>query len=230
MAYLLAIETATKVCSVALFKDDKLLQVKEEKGAYSHAENLAEFTSQLLTESNLDAKDLSGIVVSKGPGSYTGLRIGVSFAKGLCYSLKIPLISIDTIYALALGWVQAENPKVDLICPMIDARRMEVYSAIYNFDLKCLKPISADVIEIDSYSELLQDKIAVFVGDGAEKCQSLLEGKNRTFRSDFLPSAAYLGKEGYHKYQQSKIEDVAYFEPYYLKEFVALKSQKGSLD
>ena len=230
MSYLLAIETATKVCSVALFKDDQLIQLKEEKGAYSHAENLAEFTSQLLADSNLIAKDLSGIIISKGPGSYTGLRIGISFAKGLCYSLDIPLISIDTLHALALGWKQSENPETDLICPMIDARRMEVYSAIYDFELRRLKSISADVIEVGSYEELLEDNSIVFVGDGAEKCQNLLKGQNRAFRGDFLPSAGYLGKEGYKKFLSSEIEDVAYFEPYYLKEFVALKSKKGSLD
>mgnify|MGYP006086792063 CR=1 FL=1 len=229
MPYLLAIETATKVCSVGLFKDDQLLLLKEEKGAYSHAENLAEFTSKLLTESNLSAKDLSGIIVSKGPGSYTGLRIGVSFAKGLCYALKIPLISIDTLHALALGWVQAENPQVDLICPMIDARRMEVYSAIYTSDLKCFKSISADILEVDSYREILQNKTVVFIGDGAAKCQNLLIEKARSFRSDFLPSAAYLGKEGYKKLLTSEIEDIAYFEPYYLKEFITLRSTKGNL-
>lgn len=229
MSYLLAIETATKICSVGLFKNDELLLLKEEKGDYSHAENLADFTNQLLIESKLDVKDLSAVVVSKGPGSYTGLRIGVSFAKGLCYALKIPLISIDTIHALALGWTQGVNPQVDLICPMIDARRMEVYSAIYSSNLQCLKPISADIIESDSYNQLLQGKTVVFIGDGAEKCQDLIQGEKRTFRGDFLPSAAYLGKEGYKKFQESNIEDVAYFEPFYLKEFIALKSKKGAI-
>ncbi|MFT7085889.1 MAG: tRNA threonylcarbamoyladenosine biosynthesis protein TsaB [Vicingaceae bacterium] len=229
MSYLLAIETATKICSVGLFKDDELLLLKEEKGDYSHAENLADFTSKLLIESNLSVKDLSAIVVSKGPGSYTGLRIGVSFAKGLCYALKIPLISIDTLHALALGWVQVGNPEVDLICPMIDARRMEVYSAIYSSKLQSLKSISADIIEVNSYSELIQDKTVVFIGDGAKKSQNLLQGEKRTFRGDFLPSAAYLGKEGYRKFQEAKFEDVAYFEPLYLKEFIALKSKKGHL-
>ena len=230
MPYLLAIETATKICSVGLFKDDELLLLKEEKGDYSHAENLADFASKLLIEGNLSVKDLSAIVVSKGPGSYTGLRIGVSFAKGLCYALKIPLISIDTLYALALGWVEGGNTEVDLICPMIDARRMEVYSAIYNSNLQGFKSISADIIEENSYRELLQDKTAVFIGDGAEKCENLLKGQNRTFRGDFLPSASYLGKEGYRKFQESEIEDVAYFEPFYLKEFIALKSKKGNLN
>jgi|TARA_B110000503_G_C7154005_1_gene416451 tRNA threonylcarbamoyladenosine biosynthesis protein TsaB len=227
MPYLLAIETATKICSVGLFKDGELLLLKEENGDYSHAENLADFTNQLLVKSKLDVKDLSAVVVSKGPGSYTGLRIGVSFAKGLCYALKIPLISIDTLHAIALGWVQSGSPEVDLICPMIDARRMEVYSAIYNSNLQSLKSISADIIEVNSYSELIQDKTVVFIGDGANKCQNLLQGEKRTFRGDFLPSAAYLGKEGYIKFQKSNFEDVAYFEPFYLKEFIALKSKKS---
>lgn len=226
MAYLLAIETATKVCSVGLFQDEKLILLKEEKGDYSHAENLAVFTEDILKESNILVTDLSAVVVSKGPGSYTGLRIGVSFAKGLCYSLKIPLISIDTLHALALGWIQNENTSVDLICPMIDARRMEVYSSIYDINLDNIKTISADIIEVDSYSESLQNKSVVFIGDGAKKCEELLQAENRVFKSDFLPSAAFLGKEGFRKFQESEIEDVAYFEPFYLKEFVALKSSK----
>jgi len=229
MAYLLAVETATKVCSVGLFKDDKLLLLKEEKGAYSHAENLAVFADDILRESNLSSIDLSAIIVSKGPGSFTGLRIGVSFAKGLCYSLKIPLISVDTLHALALGWIQAGNSTAEFICPMIDARRMEVYSAIYSAKLECIKPISADVIEAESYSEILQSKRTVFIGDGAKKCENLLQAENRIFKTDFLPSAAYLGEEGFRKFLQAENESVAYFEPYYLKEFVALKSKKGNL-
>ena len=229
MAYLLAIETATKVCSVGLFEDDKLLLLKEEKGDYSHAENLAVFTDEILKESNLASSDLAAIIVSKGPGSYTGLRIGVSFAKGLCYSLKIPLISIDTLHALALGWLQAGNSDDEFICPMIDARRMEVYSAIYNTKLKCIKPISADIIDNESYSDILQNKTTVFIGDGAAKCKDLLQAEKRTFITGFLPSAAYLGEKGFLKFKRSENEDVAYFEPFYLKEFIALKSKKGNL-
>lgn len=227
MDYLLAIETATKVCSVALFAKDELLILKEEKGDYSHAENLAVFTEEILSESNLSATDLSAVIISKGPGSYTGLRIGVSFAKGLCYSLNIPLISIDTLHALALGYHQSQNKRVDFICPMIDARRMEVYSTIYDVNLNCVKSVSADVIENESYAEILKNGSVVFVGDGAEKCAIILGAKNRAFYSDFLCSATYLGKEGYKKFKQKEFENVAYFEPFYLKEFIVLKSKKS---
>ncbi len=227
MTYLLAVETATKVCSVALFANEELLLLREEKGDYSHAENLAVFTEEILNESNLSATDLSAVIVSKGPGSYTGLRIGVSFAKGLCYSLNIPLISIDTLYALALGYHQSQNKRVDFICPMIDARRMEVYSAIYDVELNCVKSISADIVENDSYADILKIGSAVFIGDGAAKCASILGAENRVFHSDFLCSATYLGKEGYKKFQQKEFENVAYFEPFYLKEFIALKSKKS---
>jgi tRNA threonylcarbamoyladenosine biosynthesis protein TsaB len=157
------------------------------------------------------------------------LRIGVSFAKGLCYSLKIPLISIDTLHALALGWAQTGSGKTQFICPMIDARRMEVYSAIYNAEMECVKPISADIIEENSYTALLKGQPTIFIGDGAAKCQNILLRDERTFDTNFLPSAAYLGKEGFRKFQNSETESVAYFEPYYLKEFVALKSAKGNL-
>jgi tRNA threonylcarbamoyladenosine biosynthesis protein TsaB len=226
MAYLLAIETATKVCSAALFKDDKLLAVKEEKGDFSHAKNLAVFTDLLLKEGEVTSTELSGIIVSKGPGSYTGLRIGVSFAKGLCYALKVPLISIDTLHALALGFAETKKDSFDLICPMIDARRMEVYASIFNNSLEVVKPISADVIQSGSYSELIKDQSIVFIGDGAEKCETLLRAEKRTFVTDFLPSAAYLGKEGFRKFKKAETENVAYFEPYYLKEFIALKGKK----
>jgi len=226
MTYLLAIETATKVCSAALFKDDELLAVKEEKGDFSHAKNLAVFTDLLLKESAVASNDLSGVIVSKGPGSYTGLRIGVSFAKGLCYALKIPLISIDTLHALALGFTETKKDSFDLICPMIDARRMEVYASIFNNSLETVKPISADVIQSGSYSELIKDQSIVFIGDGAEKCKTLLMAEKRTFVTDFLPSAAYLGKEGFRKFKKTETENVAYFEPFYLKEFIALKGKK----
>jgi tRNA threonylcarbamoyladenosine biosynthesis protein TsaB len=229
MPYLLGIETATKVCSVGLFKGAELISLKEEKGDYSHAENLAIFTINILSQANLTVSDLSAIVVSRGPGSYTGLRIGVSFAKGLCYSLQIPLISIDTLHALALGWTQAGNGKKQFICAMIDARRMEVYSAIYTAEMECVKPISADIIDENSYNDVLKGQSTIFIGDGAAKCQNILLRDERTFYTNFMPSAAYLGQEGFRKFQNAETENVAYFEPYYLKEFVALKSAKGNL-
>lgn len=226
MAYLLAIETATKVCSVALFKDAELLGLKEESGNFSHAENIAVFTADLLKENAVNNTDLSAVVVSKGPGSYTGLRIGVSFAKGLCYALKIPLLSMDTLQALAFGWQQSNGEHFDLICPMIDARRMEVYASIFNAKMELVKPISADVIEPEIYLDIIESKKVVFIGDGAAKCEPILGKENRVFEECFLPSAKYLGEEGFRKLQAGEFEDVAYFEPFYLKEFIALKGKK----
>jgi tRNA threonylcarbamoyladenosine biosynthesis protein TsaB len=140
--------------------------------------------------------------------------------------LEIPLISIDTLHALALGFTETKKDSFDLICPMIDARRMEVYASIFNNSLETVKPISADVIQSGSYSELIKDQSIVFIGDGAEKCKTLLMAEKRTFVTDFLPSAAYLGKEGFRKFKKTETENVAYFEPFYLKEFIALKGKK----
>ena len=229
MAYLLAIETATKVCSVGLFKNDELIDLKEEKGNYSHAENIAVFTDELLKENQLNSSSLSAVVVSKGPGSYTGLRIGVSFAKGLCYALNIPLISIDTLTALALGFKALNNLEVDLICSMIDARRMEVYAAIYDSDVNLVKPIAADIIAEESYKNIVQNKKIVFIGDGVAKCKSTLSLASQIFQPEFICSAKHLGQEGYKKFESQEFENIAYFEPFYLKEFVALKSKKSLL-
>lgn len=222
MAYLLALETATKVCSVALFKEEKLLLVKEQDGAYSHAENLAVFVEDVLKEAGVDINELSAVAISKGPGSYTGLRIGVSFAKGLCYSLALPLIAIDTLKSMAWGC----NVEADaLVCPMIDARRMEVYAAIYNSQLEAVKPISADIVESTSYHEYLENQKVYFIGDGASKCKAVLTHKNAIFQEG-LPSAQNMGSLAFTKFKNAEFEDVAYFEPYYLKEFIAIKSKK----
>ena len=225
MAKLLAIETATKICSVALFEDSKLLGFKEQAGDYSHAENLAPFTNQLLNECDVHIKELAAIAVSKGPGSYTGLRIGVSFAKGLCYSLKIPLIAIDTLISIA--WAKKDLLKTDeLVCAMIDARRMEVYAEIYDANLKTLKKVSADIIDENSYSSFLEKSKVYFIGDGANKCKETLTHKNAIFEDSFQASAIYMGELAYKKLDNNTFEDVAYFEPFYLKDFVALKGKK----
>lgn len=228
MSYFLAIETATKVCSAAVFEDTTLIALKEEHGDYSHAENLAVFVDELLQESSLKTHQLSAVFVSKGPGSYTGLRIGVSFAKGLCYALKIPLISVETLRAMAWGFKNKNNleQRKYLICPMVDARRMEVYTALYGHDLLEVKPITADVIDKNSYQEFLEQQEVYFIGDGADKCRDVIQHKNGNFSLKGLPSAAFLGQLGYEKYANGLIEDVAYFEPFYLKEFVALKGKK----
>lgn len=225
MTKILALETATKNCSVALFENGELIDFQEEGGAYSHAEKLAVFVDDLLEKNKLDYTALGAIAVSKGPGSYTGLRIGVSLAKGLCYSLGIPLLGIETLKHMAYGAMQELNKK-GFYCPMIDARRMEVYAAIFDANLKVVKETSADIIESASYQEFLNRKEVYFFGDGAQKCKKTLLDKNAKFFDLNLPSAKSMGKIAQEKYNNNQIEDLAYFEPYYLKEFIAIKPKK----
>lgn len=226
MTRILALETATKNCSVALFENDQLVDFEEQYGAYSHAENLASFAQKLLSRNKLTFADLQAIAVSKGPGSYTGLRIGVSFAKGLCFSLQIPLISVDTLAQMASGLVQAKKEENALYCPMIDARRMEVYAALYNKDLEQVRGIEAEVIDENAYGLFLDQQKVYFLGDGSAKCEEVIQHPNAHFVSFDAPSARYMGLLAWKAYQQKQFENVAYFEPFYLKEFVAIKSKK----
>ncbi len=222
MAYILAIETATKNCSVALAKDGVTILCKEiaEEG-YSHAERLHVFIEQLLAELELSYKDLSAIAVSQGPGSYTGLRIGVSAAKGLCYALDIPLIAIDTLASLA----SQVNVEEGFIVPMIDARRMEVYSAIFNAKHEKVRAIRAEILTSESFSET--NSTIYFIGDCAEKSKTVLNQNNHVYLDGIIyPSAKDMSVMGYQKYKRSDFVDVAYFEPYYLKDFVGTVSKK----
>lgn len=222
MAYILAIETATKNCSVALSKDGVTILCKEiaEEG-YSHAERLHVFIEQLLSELELSYKDLSAIAVSQGPGSYTGLRIGVSAAKGLCYALNIPLIAIDTLASLASQVIVEEG----YIVPMIDARRMEVYSAIFNSKLHKIREIRAEILTSESFSDS-SEKI-YFIGDCAEKSKTVLNQNNHVYLDTIIyPSAKDMSAMAYEKYKKNDIVDVAYFEPFYLKDFVGTVSKK----
>lgn len=226
MALILSIETATKVCSVALSENGQTLAFKEEGGAYSHAEKLAVFIDELIRENSHDYSDIDAIAVSKGPGSYTGLRIGVSLAKGLCYSLQKPLLAVETLKAMAWGASQEIKAEDYFLCPMIDARRMEVYSAIYNNKLECVKPTAAELISENSYASFMLEKPVYFFGDGAEKCREVIKGPNAIFDKPLFPSAKNLASLAQELYEQKAWEDVAYFEPYYLKEFIALKGKK----
>lgn len=226
MAYILALETATKICSVALFKDDQLIRKKEEGGEYSHAEKLGLFIQTILTESEVSYKDLQAVAISKGPGSYTGLRIGTSTAKGLCYALSIPLISVPSLQAMAHMLQIEENCEQSLLCPMIDARRMEVYTAIYHPDLSVKKEISAEVLDEHSFEQILNKNKICFCGDGSEKARTLLEHHpNAFFSRKGLPSAEAVGLLAFKKFSLGIFEDVAYFEPYYLKDFIAGKAK-----
>jgi len=219
MTYILHLETATKVCSVALSKDGKLVALKEiSEENYSHAENITLFIEDVLKQAELSIKDIHAVSVSSGPGSYTGLRIGVSTAKGLCYPLNIPLIAIDSLTALA-ELAREKYPNSNL-CPLIDARRMEVFNAIYNDKREQIKPISADIIEENSYSQF---EPFIYFGDGAMKLQEIWSTKNCEIDSAILSSAKGQTSIAYKKYLAKDVVDVAYFEPFYLKDFVAGK-------
>jgi tRNA threonylcarbamoyladenosine biosynthesis protein TsaB len=220
LALILSIETATTNCSVSLSKDGETLLLKEDySNNYSHAERLHVFIDETLREANIERSQLDAIAVSKGPGSYTGLRIGVSTAKGLCYALDIPLISISTLEALA-HQVKADS---GVIVPMLDARRMEVYSAIFSSDYKMNRKIEAQILDETSFAEELSKDKVYFIGNGVEKTKALLDNENAIFVEDKLPSANQMSALAYLKYKISDTEDVAYYEPYYLKDFVALK-------
>jgi tRNA threonylcarbamoyladenosine biosynthesis protein TsaB len=216
LPFILNIETATKNCSVSIAKNGETMVCKEiaEEG-YSHAEKLHVFIEEVIAEAGITVQDLVAIAVSQGPGSYTGLRIGVSAAKGLCYALNIPLIAIDTLQTLA----SQANVSEGKIIPMIDARRMEVYSEIFTADLKIERPIEAQIITEDSFKDYTET--LYFVGDCAEKCKPVLTKENFVFLEEIkYPSAAAMSKISYDKYQKSDTVDVAYFEPYYLKDFM----------
>ena len=220
MTYILNIETATKNCSVSLAKDGQTILVKEiaELG-YSHAEKLHVFIEEILKETNVNIQELKAVAVSKGPGSYTGLRIGVSTAKGLCYALGIPLISVDTLQVLA----KKVSVNDGLIVPMIDARRMEVYSAIFDKNHQKIKEVQAEILTEESYDEITEK--VYFIGDCQEKCQTVLTKPNFVFLSKIIfPSANEMSSLSYEKYMNNDFEDVAYFEPFYLKDFLLNKN------
>jgi tRNA threonylcarbamoyladenosine biosynthesis protein TsaB len=217
MSYILNIETATKNCSVTIAKEGKTIICREiaEQG-YSHAEKLHVFINEIINETEISFNDLTAIAVSQGPGSYTGLRIGVSTAKGLCYALGIPLISVDTLESLA-NRVQHQD---GLIIPMIDARRMEVYSAVFNSNKEKIREIKAEILTEDSFSEI--NKKAYFIGDSNEKAKTILKKDNFFFLDDLIfPSANEMSSISFKKFQSNDFEDVAYFEPYYLKDFMS---------
>ena len=217
MPTIICIETATTNCSVAIAHNGKTLAVKEDyNGSYSHAEKLHVFIQEILEENNLKLSNLDAIAISKGPGSYTGLRIGVSAAKGLCFSLDIPLISVPTLTSLAN---QVEQKGI--VIPMLDARRMEVYAAVFNLAKEQILKTSAIILEPDSFQEYLERDQVYFIGSGVEKFQKICRHPNANFIENKLPSAREMVEIAVAKYKISDFEDVAYFEPYYLKDFIA---------
>lgn len=219
MTYILNIETATKNCSVSLAKDGETIICKEiaEQG-YSHAEKLHVFIAEIIKEVGVSMSDIKAIAVSQGPGSYTGLRIGVSAAKGLCYALEIPLIAIDTLTSLANQVKHNDG----LIVSMIDARRMEVYSAIFNSNKEMIREVQAEILTEESFAN--QGEIIYFIGDSNEKAKSVLTKTNFIFLDEIVfPSANEMSAISYQKFQNNDFVDVAYFEPYYLKDFMFAK-------
>lgn len=218
MATILCLETATTNCSVGIAKDGEILAIKEDNSkGYSHAEKLHVFINDILKETGLTVDDLDAVAVSKGPGSYTGLRIGVSTAKGLCFSLDIPLISVPTLQLLAKQLKETE----EIIVSMLDARRMEVYSAVYDSDFEEIRETRAEVLSEDSFQEYLNKDKVHFIGNGVAKFEEICDHPNAVFHKQKFPSASEMAEIAELKYKKSDTEDVAYFEPYYLKDFIA---------
>lgn len=223
MAIILNIETATKNCSVSIAKQGEVIALQElNDGNYSHAEKLHPLIQKVLKEAEISLTEIDAIAVSKGPGSYTGLRIGVSAAKGLCFALNKPLISIETLHSLA----HSTTIEKGFIVPMLDARRMEVYSIIYDENYQQKRAIKAEIINENSFLEYLSENNVYFLGDGAEKCKDVITHKNAFFIDDKFPSAKEMAKLSYEKYTTSNTENVAYFEPFYLKDFVVTPQKK----
>jgi len=224
VGFILNIETATKNCSVSISRGEEIVALKElNEGKFSHAEKLHTFILDIVKDAGISLQDLEAVAISKGPGSYTGLRIGVSAAKGLCYALEKPLISVPTLESIAR---QVTLQDGELVVPMLDARRMEVYSAIFDHQYNQVRDTEAEIIDDNSYQEQLASGIVYFVGDGAEKCSIHIKHENARFVKDIFPSAKEMSIVAARKYEALDFEDVAYFEPFYLKDFVAGKPKK----
>lgn len=228
MSCILHVETSTKVCSVAVTEDGAVLFEKTDLNGPSHAVQLGVFVDEALSYIDNHGIPFDAVAVSCGPGSYTGLRIGVSMAKGICYGRELKLIAIPTLEVLCVPVLlyHEELPEDALLCPMIDARRMEVYAAIYDRALRTVRPIGADIVDENSYLEYLGQHPVYFFGDGASKCREKITHPNAYFLPDIVPLAKYMGPLAEKAVANGRYEDVAYFEPFYLKEFVASKPKK----
>lgn len=225
MSLILQIETATTVCSVALSENGSILACKELQQRNVHAEVITLFIDEVLRSAGKQYHQLSAVAVSCGPGSYTGLRIGISVTKGICYALDIPMIAVETLQAMTDGMIFEISARGKaLFCPMIDARRMEVFTAVFDAKGDRIDATSAQIIDQNSFSELLKSNQVIFFGDGAEKCSELLAvNPNAQIISGFQNSARHLTKRAAEKFMAKDFEDTAYFEPFYLKDFIAGK-------
>jgi universal bacterial protein YeaZ len=231
---IICLETATNLCSVALCDSDGVISLRESNESKSHASVLTVFIDEILREKGIRARDLKAVAVSKGPGSYTGLRIGVSVAKGIAYGASIPLIAIETTLSMFWGiagskYFSEATAANTLFCPMLDARRMEVYFAIYDSTGNKIKDISAEIIDEDTFANIPESQKIIFFGDGALKCKEVINRKNALFASDYMISASYMHKPVYKALNSRSYEDVAYFEPLYLKDFITSKPRKNIL-
>lgn len=222
MALILSLETSTSSCSAALHRDGKLIAGREQHEPHLAASQLAVLISEVLADVGIEPKQVEAVAVSAGPGSYTGLRIGVATAKGFCYASKIPLIAVNSLVLLA-SHVEEEAGPADLLCPMIDARRMEVYTMLLNKDLVELEPIVARIIDESSYQEVLSKARVLFFGTGSDKCRGAIHHTNAHFISGIVPSALKLGELAEARFNSRQFEDIATFEPLYLKDFLIRK-------
>jgi tRNA threonylcarbamoyladenosine biosynthesis protein TsaB len=225
MALILSLETSATACSVALHEDGKTVKTLEVHEGQAHAAKLAVLIDEIFKETQTEIAGLKAVAVSAGPGSYTGLRIGTSTAKGICFALSIPLIAINTLESLAFQVLQQHTLNKGLLCPMIDARRMEVYCQVMDLQLSVVRPVQAEIVDETSFNELLKDNEVFFFGDGAEKCKTVINDKNAFFIEGIAPAASAVGGLAFSKFEQKQFEDLMTFTPFYLKEFVAKKAQ-----
>jgi len=224
MAIILSLETASSLCSAALHDNGILIGYQESQAPQSASSQLSVLIKELLGGHNIHPKSLAAVAVSAGPGSYTGLRIGVATAKGLCYALEIPLIAINTLELMAYQVKNSSRGLANtLLCPMLDARRMEVYCLLADAELNVLEPTDAKVIDESSYADTLRAQPVLFFGNGADKCRAVIDHPNAKFLEGIRPSASFLGEMANQKYSAGQFENVASFEPHYLKEFMIKK-------
>lgn len=234
MSLILCIETGTDICSVGIARDGELMSLRESDQGRDHAKQVAVFVDELLRETGVKPDELDAVAVGMGPGSYTGLRIGVSFAKGLCYGLNIPLLAVGSLEALTdvaikdyeAGIIQVEGWDEAFLCPMVDARRMEVYTQIFNSRCEAQSEVSAEIITEESFSQWRAKGKLVIFGNGAAKCQEMLPD---AIYIDVAPSARGLTRIAHQLFEAGKTVDIAYFEPFYLKDFVVIPSKKKLL-
>lgn len=234
MALILCIETGTDICSVGLSRDGELVSLRESDEGRDHAKRVGVFVDELLRETGIAPDELDAIAVGMGPGSYTGLRIGVSFAKGMCYGLQIPLVAVGSLDALAevaiedneAGILDVKDWNDAVLCPMVDARRMEVYTRLFNAADEPLSEVSAEIVTEESFAEWRKGRQLVIFGNGAAKCREILPDATYV---NITPSARGLARLAEQRLQEGKTEDIAYFEPFYLKDFIVIPSKKKLL-